>query len=120
MKLPIFVYEHGDLNIFETVEDLENYLEPIDVENDEYIAYDGSGHLLKLKVKDMYRPSFLGPIKSKGVRIEEYRNRVDRTIELKNVLIDVLKNTGKFWKNDQEHSLEELIKKVIREFGYTK
>ena len=33
---------------FESVEDAERYFEPIDVENDEYVAYDSDGRLLRL------------------------------------------------------------------------
>jgi len=48
MKPPIFVYENGDLTIFASVEDAETGLEPIDVENDIYTAYDSEGRLLQL------------------------------------------------------------------------
>jgi hypothetical protein len=48
MKAPIIVNEHGNVMFFESVEAAERYLEPIDVENDEYVAYDGEGRLLRL------------------------------------------------------------------------
>ncbi len=49
MKLPIIVDEHGDINVYKTAEELEQALEAIDVKNDEYIAYDANGCLLKLE-----------------------------------------------------------------------
>jgi hypothetical protein len=48
MKPPIFVDENGDTAVFLKVEDAEVYLEPIDVENEEYVAYDSEGTLLEL------------------------------------------------------------------------
>lgn len=49
MKLPIIIDEHGDISVYRTVEELEQALEAIDVKDDEYIAYDASGCLLKLE-----------------------------------------------------------------------
>lgn len=48
VKAPIIVDENGDVNIFESIEDAERYLEPTDVENNEYTAYDSQGRLLRL------------------------------------------------------------------------
>ena len=40
MKPPIIVSEHGDLAFYDCVDDAELELEPIDVENDEYVVFD--------------------------------------------------------------------------------
>jgi hypothetical protein len=48
MKSPIVVDEHGSVLFFKSVKDAEKYLEPIDVRNNEYIAYDSEGRLLQL------------------------------------------------------------------------
>src|SRR5436190_22387920 len=45
---PIFVDNHGDVSAFRSVSYTESYLEPIDIENREYIAYDAIGRLLTL------------------------------------------------------------------------
>src|SRR6478736_5827688 len=45
---PIFVDNRGDVSVFRSVSYAESYLEPIDIENREYIAYDASGRLLAL------------------------------------------------------------------------
>jgi hypothetical protein len=56
MKPPYFLNEssrvdlRGDLNLFETESALLSYVEPIDVENGEYFAFDADGHLLSLSV----------------------------------------------------------------------
>lgn len=48
MKPPIIVDENGDTAIYENVEDVELHLETIDVANNEYVAYDSEGRLLRL------------------------------------------------------------------------
>jgi len=52
MKPPIFVYEPNDLDVFESVRLAERYLEPPDVLDGAYSAYDSEGRLLKLGVSD--------------------------------------------------------------------
>lgn len=46
---PIFVVEDLDIGIFNSVEDTELQLEPIDVKKGSYKAYDAKGRLLKLE-----------------------------------------------------------------------
>jgi hypothetical protein len=45
---PIFVDNRGDVSTFRSASYAESYLEPIDIENREYTAYDASGRLLAL------------------------------------------------------------------------
>jgi len=45
---PIFVDNHGDVSVFRSASYAESWMEPIDIENHEYIAYDASGRLLAL------------------------------------------------------------------------
>lgn len=58
MRPPIVVNESdkiteaGPLYFFQTVGDAEQYLEPIDVVNEEYFAFDSEGRLLRLTVDD--------------------------------------------------------------------
>ena len=49
---PIIVYEHGDVLVFTEKGKAESYLEPVDVLNNEYVAYDSTGLVLKLRVVD--------------------------------------------------------------------
>ena len=50
IKAPIVVDNFGDLLIFSSIADAQRYLEPIDVRDKEYLAYDSEGRLLKLDV----------------------------------------------------------------------
>lgn len=56
MKPPYFLNEsprpdlRGDLNLFESKDALLRYVEPVDVENGEYFAFDADGRLLSLSV----------------------------------------------------------------------
>ena len=42
MRPPIVIDEHGDISIFPSVEAAARYMEPIDVRNNEYVAYDSA------------------------------------------------------------------------------
>ncbi len=44
----------GDVFVLNSVEEAVGYLEAIDVENNEYIAYDSEGRLLRLGTRDRY------------------------------------------------------------------
>jgi hypothetical protein len=63
MKLPIVVDNHGDILLFDTVEDAQVYLEPDDVKNHEYIAYDSEGKKVRLAVKSQ------GPVTNRFTRL---------------------------------------------------
>jgi hypothetical protein len=47
---PIIADENGDVHLFESLRDAEEYVEPVDVENDEYNFYDSTGLVLKGEV----------------------------------------------------------------------
>ena len=48
IKPPIIVDETGYITVFETIEYAERYLEPIDVEEERFVAFDSTGRLLRL------------------------------------------------------------------------
>ncbi len=56
MKEPIIINESkvieksGDITFYKTVTEAENALEPVDVKNEEYFAFDSQGHLLQLNI----------------------------------------------------------------------
>jgi hypothetical protein len=50
MEMPIIVHNKGDVLVFETVEAAQGYIEPVDVINNEYVAYDNDGRLLRISV----------------------------------------------------------------------
>jgi hypothetical protein len=51
MLPPIIVYNKGDVLLFMSASDAERYLEPIDVLNSEYVAYDSEGKLLEIVIQ---------------------------------------------------------------------
>ncbi len=65
---PLFVWEPNDLTAFASAQELESYLEAVDVEAGRYIAYDAAGHLLKLEVEPTERPLAFG-IKTRVRRV---------------------------------------------------
>lgn len=79
---PIIVDEQGTATIFEFVEDAERYLEPIDVRNGEYVAYDSEGRLLRLL------PT------SPHITVESAESEPSHTNEVKDLLIRLLRYTG--------------------------
>jgi hypothetical protein len=50
MTPPIIVDNFGDTIVFETVRAAESYLEPVDVQNSEYVGYDSEGHALRFSL----------------------------------------------------------------------
>jgi hypothetical protein len=57
---PVIVDERGDVLFFESVERAEGKLEAIDVRNEEYVAYDSEGRLLKLAIERSETSTFFG------------------------------------------------------------
>lgn len=55
MEAPIILSENGDVSFFDSVHAAEEYVEPIDVRNQEYVAYDRTGRRLDLRVVTKYR-----------------------------------------------------------------
>ena len=100
MKVPIIVSNFGDVLIFDSIEKAERYIEPIDVDNNEYIAYDSEGHLLHLVNLPRYQ-----------VAIEPAETEPNHANELREILMDFLARTGvsKSWLS--RASLQELVKK---------
>lgn len=56
---PFFVFESNSLDIFQTIDEIEKKIEPIDVLNNEYDIYDATGNILKFHVVKT-RHHFLG------------------------------------------------------------
>ena len=119
MKPPIIIVEHGDVTIFESVAKAQLGLEPIDVRNGEYVAYDGDGRLLRLTVIQKENPSFFGKAKSiESVEISDVEEG-DFAGDLREVLINFFKSTGIYDQEDESLSLDGLINKAVKQFGYT-
>lgn len=50
MELPIVVDNMGDVTAFRTLEEAADYIEPIDVTDNQYSGYDSKGRLLAIRV----------------------------------------------------------------------
>lgn len=115
---PLFVFEQNSIDVFKNIQDLENKLEPVDVENNIYQAFDSLGNLLKLSVINK-EVSILGKFKShfKCVKVDGgYPNHQNDL--LKKLQVSYLQ----YSKQDDSFeniSLEELKEKIIQICGYT-
>lgn len=83
MKEPVIVAENGDVDIFESVEKAESYIEPIDVKTGDNVFFDSEGKILQASiVKD-----------SRGIEriviTDADEENYDRQ-KLRNILIDFL------------------------------
>ncbi|SFL83788.1 hypothetical protein [Nitrosomonas communis] len=121
MRAPIIVVEHGDVAIFNSAANAEIWLEPIDVKNGEYVAYDRDGRLLQLVIKLIEKPSFIGEVKSiESVKISGAEEGVNHVIALRKALINFFKKTEAYNQNDESLPLNELVNKAVNQYGYAK
>jgi hypothetical protein len=102
MKTPIFINERGDVSVFESVEDAEHYIEPIDVANNEYVGYDSEGRLLQLTVTDANR-----------VNIRSAESVPRHAAELRKALTWFLSYVGVSENWLSNASLQELVEKML-------
>jgi hypothetical protein len=102
MKAPIIVDNRGDTMIFASIKDAEMYLESIDAENNEYVAYDCEGRLLQI-VPD--HPHVL---------IREAEHQPTNADELHAILFNLLMYTEEPANWLREASLQELVERALR------
>jgi hypothetical protein len=107
MRPPIILDEHGDISLFPSVETAARYVEPIDVRNGEYIAYDSSGFLLKLVPTE--------PV----VSISGHLSDRPHKDQLEQALRSFLERASGGPVAAEVTSLEGLLALCIRQFGYT-
>jgi hypothetical protein len=120
MKAPIIIFEHGDVTFFETVTKAQIGIEPIDVVNNEYVAYDSDGRLLSLAVEQIEKPSFLGKAKSiEIVKISETKESPVHSDDFRKLLLQFFMKTEVYDQTDESLSLGDLVDKAVKQFGYT-
>ncbi len=98
---PIIVDESGDVDVFESVQYAESYLEAIDVEKRRFVAYDKEGRLLELL------PT------STRITIRSAEEQPNHADDLKNLLLKFLSRVGVSSDWLAEASLEELVNKSL-------
>lgn len=121
MKPPIIIDENGDLGFFKSITDAERYMEPIDVRNQEYVAYDSEGRRLDLRVEEEVVTEWLGLKKTtRGrVRIVQAEERATHTEELKNMLRVFLEKLGAPPDSLHSATLQDLIAAGTQRMGFS-
>ena len=76
MKLPIIINEHGYIDVFEMVEDVCLKLEAVDVNNEEYVAYDSEGYVLKLETVVEKDNGFFGRTEREAVTLSDFGEKM--------------------------------------------
>lgn len=99
MKPPIFIYDSGDLLIFDDIKLAETYIEPIDIEC--YLVYDSLGQNLSLTA--------LGH----RVSIQPAIAPVSSPISLQRVFKEFLTTMGFPERTLSQASLEELVARSL-------
>jgi hypothetical protein len=119
MLPPIIIDEHGDLAFFRSAAYAERYLEPIDVENEEYTAYDAIGRRLTLGVARKETSFFYGILKD-TIEVVTVRDEsgVDAAEELRQILRRYLEKRGRSRKNTEGAALETLVEQAVQLAGY--
>lgn len=119
MKAPIIIDNSGDLLIFSSIEQAQQYLEPIDVHNKEYIAYDSEGRLLKLNVtrekSDLRRlPTFADS--GEHITLQPAESEPLHAAELQSKLIQYFAQVGEARKWLRNATLAELVQKGVEKY----
>jgi hypothetical protein len=115
MKAPIVVYDSGDILMFESVEAAELSLEAIDVENDEYVAYDSEGRLLKLGVERIKRGSGIFAVWLDKVVISCIETEPNHADDLRRILVDFFARIGLDQDWLSKATLKELVSKGLKD-----
>ena len=111
MKPPITIDDHGDLSIFERLEDAEKYVEPIDVSSGDLVAYDSEGRLLRGRIVKTRLFGWGG-----GVKFELAEDVPQHALALRQSLIEFLVELGEPGDVLETESLPDLIARGITRF----
>lgn len=117
MKLPIIIDNFGDLLVFNSVEDAQNYIEPIDVQNKEYIAYDSEGRLLDILIITE-KPNRFSSLVGKGEQIvlQPAESEPRHATELHNKLIHYFTQLGEAPEQLSRATLTDLAQKGVEKY----
>ncbi len=112
MNTQIIIDEHGDLDLFNSEDEVLKYIEPIDIKNNEYEIYDKNGFKFKATIEE--KIDDLGCI-SKLLRIKKYNinlvldTRVNFENKLKNKIINFMERVN----SPVENNNIELSKAIL-------
>lgn len=112
MKLPLFLFDGGDLSIFEKAEDLERYVESPDV--DGYEVFDASGARFGFDVPSGHKGGWIEVTNGRLVPMPDGEDKG----YLEQRIREFLSAIGVEVSNDQD--LEEVISTLIGVVGFTR
>lgn len=102
MKPPLIADNKGDILVFRSLQEAEAYIEPVDVQNQEYAVYDSEGRLLRLIA-----------IKRNKVVIEPMEDEPSHAFQLQTLLQKHLMTLGLPSEWVRKASLAELVAKRL-------
>ena len=109
-RLPIVVDDCGDIDVFQTLEDAESYVEVVDIVNGTAVAFDSEGRLLKGHEE---RNGLI----SRGLKLELAEAEPLHAADLRGRLIRCLGTLGEPVVSLEADSLEGLIGRALRIMG---
>lgn len=103
---PIIIIENGDISIFKSLDKVYSYLEIIDIENNEYLAFDSKGLSLDFQI--------IGENK-------KYFNFLESEYNIEKLSFEIIQflNRLQINKEFENLTLSELINLLIDEINYT-
>lgn len=111
---PIFIWEPGDLAILASVAGVSSHLEPLDVKDATYTAYDSQGRRLRLGV-DKVRRRVLGfSVFVERVVVHDVEESPEYRQELHEILVKFLGRLGEKTSTLDSLSLRELQDVALR------
>lgn len=120
MKFPILSDEKGDIMLFNSIDEMRGYLEPIDVKNGAYMFWDADGFRVEgiVKMCEEKRPwgikrlSWISIVDQSKASIEFRRkNPCEKDVEgMKTRLVKFIKMHA---RSPLGHSLDELMQQAI-------
>ncbi len=122
LQPPLFVLEEtGEISIYSNEADLVSDLEPIDVENGEYEAFDSLANIIELRVQNQIvqkLPWFLGGVTRRDmVLLEETQRSIgeDRLKLILNNALDLLQHPS----DERPSEASKLVELVTALFGFS-
>lgn len=109
----ILVDKTGDVTVFDTAQELEQYVEPVDVLQDEFTAYDSEGRLLSLQVTHVTQGRFL-KVRLPVVRVSEAEHDPSHCDDLRRALLAFLQQLGYDETASAPEPLSDLLRRVIQ------
>ncbi len=123
MKPPIIVCDMTDIDLFKTVQDAENYLEPIDIVKQRNEIFDSNGKILRQRVAKRNVKCFFGlcTVNVEGVYIDD--SDESNPEKLKELLREYMRGDRDPTianANYDNLDLASLIEITLKRIGYTR